>query len=296
MPRALSPLLRRSAGLLPLLAALLSPSAQALDVDAGDYTALPAGTTLGLVYAQHASRDKLYAAGDKLPGRNGLDSDIGILRGVRYMEIGGKIVDPQFLLPFGKLKGKDDLSVLGSNSGVGYLILAATVWFNKPSDTTHFGITPFLILPTGQYDRNDPLSLGENRWRFVLQSGFITPVTDKLTLDLIGDVTVFGKNSDFGPAGQTLKQKPQVQLQSYLRYAVVPGGDLRLGWSHTSGGETRVDGVDRNDRLSSQKVQFGGSYFVRPTTQLTLTLGRDLSVRQGFKEESRVNLRLLQVF
>ena len=32
-------------------------------------------------------------------------------------------------------------------------------------DKEHFGITPFVWLPTGQYSRNDPLSLGENRWR-----------------------------------------------------------------------------------------------------------------------------------
>jgi hypothetical protein len=40
----------------------------------------------------------------------------------------------------------------------------------------------------------------------------------------------------------------------------------------------------------------GGSYFVTPKAQLLATLGRDLSVENGFKEESRVNLRLLYVF
>lgn len=288
---------RRWARVLVLIAAAAAATgAKAVDVDAGDYTALPAGTNLGLVYYQHAERNKLYSGGNQVPINPKLDSDVGILRGVHYTEIGGLIVDPQFLLPFGKLKAKGDISALGSNSGVADLILAATVWFNKPTDKTHFGITPFLFLPTGQYDRNDPLSLGENRWKFALQAGYITPVSDKLTLDLVADVQLHGKNDEFGAAGQTMKQKPQYQFQGFLRYSLSPATDLRFGLSHVSGGETEVDGVDQGNRLSNSKFQIGAAHFVGPTTQLLATYGRDLSVRNGFKESNRINLRVLQIF
>jgi len=47
---------------------------------------------------------------------------------------------------------------------------------------------------------------------------------------------------------------------------------------------------------STTKVSFGGAVFVAPKTQLLATVGRDLHVRQGFKENARINLRLLQVF
>lgn len=279
-----------------VVVAAAATGANAVDVDAGDYTALPAGTNLGLVYYQHAERNKLYSSGNQVPIDPKLVSDVGILRGVHYTEIGGHIVDPQFLLPFGKLRAKGDISALGSNSGVGDLILAATVWFNKPTDKTHFGITPFLFLPTGQYDRNDPLSLGENRWKFALQAGFITPVSDKLTLDLAADVQLHGKNDEFGAAGQTMKQKPQYQLQGFLRYSLSPATDLRFGLSHISGGETEVDDVDQGNRLSNSKFQIGTAHFIGPTTQLLATYGQDISVRNGFKESSRINLRVLQIF
>lgn len=188
-------------------ATLLALPAHAIDVDAGDYTALPAGTSLGLVYYQHATRDKLYAGGNQVAINPKLTSDIGIVRGVHFMEIGGYIVDPQFLLPFGKLSAKNDIAALGSNSGVGDLLLAATVWLTKPGDKTHFGITPFISAPTGQYDRNDPLSLGENRWKYALQAGFITPLADKVMLDLAADVQIHGKNKDFGASSATMEQK-----------------------------------------------------------------------------------------
>lgn len=271
--------------------------AHAVDVDAGDYTALPAGTNLALVYYQQATRDALYASGKRVPIDAGLDSQVGILRGVHFTEIGGYIVDPQFLLPFGRLESKDDLSPMGSASGVGDLILAATVWLvNRPDSGTYFGITPFLYLPTGEYDRKDALNLGENRWKFALQAGFITKLSENFTLDLVGDVTVYGDNDKFGAAGVTMKQDPAYQVQGFLRYHLSPGLDLRAGVSHSFGGETRVAGVDQHDRLETTKATLGSAWFVTPSVQLMFNYGRDLSVRSGLREDNRFNLRLLKVF
>jgi hypothetical protein len=49
---------------------------------------------------------------------------LGILRYVRFIEVGDWIVDPQFLLPFAKQKmnGADDIS------GVGDLIVGGIAW------------------------------------------------------------------------------------------------------------------------------------------------------------------------
>lgn len=279
------------------LGTLFASSASAFDVDAGDYTALPAGTTLAAVYFQHASRDALYANGDKLPGSNRLDSDVGILRGVHYMNVGGFIIDPQFLLPFGSLKGKDSLAALGQESGFGDLILATTLWLvNKPERSTYFGITPFLQLPTGDYDKNRALNLGENRWRLTLQGGYITPLADKLLLDVIGDVTVYGKNDDFGPSGAKMTQKAQYQLQTYLRYNLTPSWDVRLGLSYVAGGETEIDNVAQNNRQRTSKFTVGSGYFITPTLQFLANYGRDISVENTFREDNRFNLRLLTLF
>jgi hypothetical protein len=287
---------RSTAALVTIAAATLAATpAHAVDVDAGDYLTLPAGTTLGLVYFQHATRNKLYNNGNQVPINARLDSQVGILRGVWNIELGGLIMAPQFLLPAGRLKGKNDTAALGSESGVGDLILALPIWLTKPTDKQHFGIASYLFLPTGQYDRSQALNLGENRWKYTLQAGYITPVADKLLLDLIGDVTLFGKNDEVG-VSSTLKQKPLFQLQGYLRYAIAPGADLRVGLSHTTGGETKVDGASQDDRTATTKMQFGGSMFFGAKTQLVATYGRDLKTREGFKENNRINLRLLQIF
>lgn len=277
----------------------LAPTVHALDVDPGDYTALPAGTNLAIVYYQHATRDKLYSQGNKVPINPGLDSDVGLLRMVHFMEAGGYIIDPQFILPFGRLKAKDDIAALGKGSGIGDLLVGGTIWFNQPGAKTHFGITPFISLPTGEYDRNKALNLGENRWKFILNAGYITEIAPGWNWDVIGDVTIFGKNDDVndGLGGVTdLKQKPTYQFQTYLRYNLSPALDLRGGLSHLFGGETKVGGVNQDNRLATTKFNFGAAYFVAPTTQLLATWGRDLKVKEGFKVNSEIHLRLLQIF
>ena len=282
---------------LALTVAMASPAALALDVDAGDYTALPPGTNLFLAYSQFAQRDALYANGSKQRIDAGLDSSVGILRGVHFTSIGGYTVDPQFLLPFGKLEANDDLAMLGDSSGVGDLILAATVWLvNDANSNRYFGITPFVYVPIGDYDRNDALNLGENRWKFTLQAGYITGLGEQLSLDLIGDVTLYGQNDDYGAARAELEQDPSFQAQTHLRYSVQPNWDLRAGVSYSIGGETEIEGIAQDDEARVWKMTIGTAWFPAPTWQVMANYGRDLSVENGFKEAHRVNLRLLKVF
>ncbi|MFL8991058.1 MULTISPECIES: transporter [Pseudomonas] len=281
-----------------LAMAMLAGNAQAVDVDAGEYAAaLPAGSNIGLLYLQHAQRRSLYSDGHKVAVKAGLDSDIGILRVANYQQLGDYTVNSQFLLPFGRLEGTRDNDSLGQTSGVGDLILASTLWLvNDPAKNRYWGIAPYLYVPTGNYDRNDALNLGENRWKLILQTGYVTGLTEKLSLDLTADVTLFGKNDDFSSQGLTLRQKPQWQAQTYLRYAVTPKLSVHVGASQLWGGETRLDGQDQNDEPDTSKFRVGGSYWLTPAFQALVNYGQDVSVDNGFKEKQRVNLRLLWVF
>lgn len=279
------------------LAATLASPARALDVDAGDYTALPPGTNLGLLYYQHAERKRLYDDGDATLKNARLDSDVGILRGVHYTQIGGYTVDPQFLLPFGRLETGGQIEALGNDSGMGDLILAATVWLhNDPENKRYFGITPFVWLPTGSYDHKHSVNLGENRWKAALQAGYITPLAERVTLDLVGDVTWYGDNDELGAAKATLEQAVSYQLQTHLRYHLTPATHLGFLYSHTWGGETKVDGVKQHDRIDTGKIAVSVGHFFTPAVQGLVALGRDVTVENGFKEDWRLNLRVLKVF
>jgi hypothetical protein len=289
----------RSAKIVPaavlLAAAAFAPLAHAINVDAGDFEVAPPGTNVFLLYYQHAVSNDSYAQGIRTPGDPRLTTDIGILRAVHYMQLGSFIAAPQVLLPFGRLDAGRDISELGSQTGTGDMILAFPVWFNQPGATSQFSIAPYLILPTGQYSRFDALNVGTNHSAFDLQAGYVQSLTDKISFDLVGDVQWNGSNTNYGSANQTLKQHNLYNLQTFLRYKFMPGADVRIGLQHVSGGTDYVDGISQNDRQSTNKIQFGGSYFFSPKQQITVTYGRDMSVQNGFKEANRLNLRFLQL-
>jgi hypothetical protein len=282
-----------------LLGALLSwgRPAQALDLDAGDYVPAAADTTLGLLYLQYAERDHLYRDGDKQTGSAGLDSQIGILRLVHYTDLGGYRIAPQILLPFGRLDGRHDGGTLGDSSGLADPILAMPIWLlNQPQRRRFFGITPYLFIPVGSYNNDRALNLGENRWKFNLQAGYVTGLGDKLALDLAADVTFYGRNHSYGAHKWSHRQKPSYQYQGFLRYPLRDNLDLRVGLSHQTGGENRMEQSWLDDSQRSSKWSAGFAWFFLPGTQLAATVGRDIAVEHGFREDSRLNIRLLQVF
>jgi len=289
----------RLACLMPLLFSLFAAAtpAHAIDVEAGDYTAAPAGTTLGLLYMQHAEREDLYASGSKTPGNGKFRSDVGILRFIHFMELGGYIIDPQILIPFGNLRGSGDFSSLGSNGGFADPVLAATLWtINDPVNRRYLGITPFLYVPIGNYDRGEALNMGENRWRYALQLGYIQGIGDKFTVDLLGDVTFHGDNTDYGSAGATMKQDPTYQFQAFGRYHIRPDLDFRVGVARSWVGKVKVDGVETTGQAMVTKFSVGFGYQIVPRTQLLFVYGRDIDVTDGFKEKNRLNLRVGYAF
>lgn len=160
-----------------------------------------------------------------------------------------------------------------------------------------FRYHPVSICPLLLGKINDrALNLGENRWKFSLQAGYVRGLTENLSLDLAADVTLYGENSDFGPEGADLDQDPLYQLQGFLRYNLTPTWDIRGGLSYELGGETKIDGQRQSDEIDTLSGTLGTAFFINPTLQLVADYGRDLSVDNGLKEDHRVNLRLMKVY
>ncbi|MEN5139487.1 transporter [Pseudomonas juntendi] len=277
---------------------LLSEGASAIDIDAGDYTAAPAGTNVGLLYMQHSESKKLYSDGHDVSGDGRLRTDVGILRAIHFMDVKGYIIDPQILLPFGNLKATGDYgSTLGANAGVGDPILAATVWTsNDPVNRRYFGITPFIYVPVGSYDHNEALNMGENRWRYALQAGYIHGLGSKFTVDLAADVTAYGANDEYGPQKLKMEQDPTYQVQAFGRYHVSPALDLRVGIAHSWIGAVDVDGNQATGQATETKFTAGVGYQLDPRLHLMALYGRDINVSDGFKEQNRINLRVAVAF
>lgn len=283
-----------------LVAGLLSTGAHAAEIatDPGDYTPLPAGTSLGILYGQYATRDRLYADGDQVSIDAGLDTTIGLARFVHYIDVGGVIVDPQMIVPFGEVELTEPFGPLEptSGSGVGDPIIGATAWVvNAPETQQWLGLSAFVSVPLGRYDADrGPVNVGENRWKGIFQAGYTKHLTTKIVMDLIGEYSIYGDNDDF--LGLRRKQDDAQSLQSHLRYLLLSNSHVALSYYHSFGGETTLDGMDQDDKVNTNRWLATYATFVDPTTQFQIQAGRDIHVENGFEENVRVNLRILKAF
>ncbi|NCE88257.1 transporter [Pseudomonas sp. Q1] len=282
---------------LSLAALLPSLCAHAVEVAPGDYEQLPADATLGLLYYQHSTTNSAYAQGHKISSDFNLTSDVGILRLLHVYQLSERLtVSPQLLLPFGHVSSGGDASALGNTSGVGDLILTAPLKYTLNDAKDVLGATAYLYVPSGNYDKNDALNLGENRWKVDLQAAYIKHFSEKWAVDLVGDAIWYGDNNDFGANSARREQDVSYETQLMGRYMPDPTTALAIGFGHNWGGETQVAGVNQDDKMQTTNFRVTATKFVTAKDQFQLQLGRDLSVENGPKENFRMNLRYARVF
>jgi hypothetical protein len=129
-----------------------------------------------------------------------------------------------------------------------------------------------LALPIGEYDDDQPLNIGQNRWygRFglpvVWQLGPWVPGR-RTTLEFLPAVWLFGNNTDY--VGQTLETDPMFQLDAHLTrdFTEHLWGSLDAAWY--SGGQATVDGV-QGEALDNIGLGLTLGYAVNDNLNLTL--------------------------
>lgn len=283
-------------GLLPLILLAFSITAQALEVEPDAVEMVPAGTTIGLMYLQHAQSNTLYIDGKKQAGSHRLTTDFSLFRVVHSFGLAEGINwDAQAVLPVGRVKASGDSSALGEASGAGFVMIGGPIKFRVNGNDILL-VGPYLFLPTGSYDHNRPLNIGENRWSTMFQLGYVKRLAPGWSANFIADAHFYGRNTDFGPARATLSQKPRYELQTALRYGVAPGTELALGAGWVTGGRTELDGVSQSDRLNTVYGRVTATHFLSRDMSVQLAVGRDLKVESGYKEAWRVNMRLALAF
>ncbi|POD18523.1 phenol degradation protein meta [Pseudomonas syringae pv. syringae] len=270
----------------------------ALEITAGDYEPLPVGMNALLVYAQHAESSDFYSNGHKVSDDFRLKTDVSLVRYIHSFALSNNaVIEPQFILPYGHLKAGGEANALGQTTGAGDLILGAPVkWTLATANKDVFSVAPYLYLPTGSYENDDTLNLGENRWRLLLQAAYIHHFNARWALDTAADVSWFNDNDDYGSGSDTLAQKTRYEYQAYLSYNVSPQTRFAVGGGHIDGGENRVGGVNQDDQLSTTYLRVSATHMLTPSIQVQAVLGRDVEVEEGFREKSRLNLRLAKLF
>jgi len=271
--------------------------ANAADAQPGDFIPAPAGTNLALMYYSYSDLSSyIDKNGNAIPNSE-LVTSVAIARYVRYFDLGGMIADINILQPFGgfpqaKLGGAE---LNAQAFGLGDTILVFTIWpVNDPKNNVYFGIATYLTLPTGNYDRDFAVNLSSNRWSVAIQPGLVVPLWDKWSMDLVGDITFYGDNSD-GAGGALIEQQPSMTALAWLKYSFSQSTVGSVGITHTYLGEQKFNYVSQGDS-STTAIRGAISQMLTPSSQVLLELSHDIDANNSFKKEIGALFRFTAIF
>ncbi len=189
--------------------------------------------------------------------------------------------------PGGSLAGNDRAS------GIGDTAAALAYWpYVNSQERRYLTLSGFLVAPTGKYDSNKLINLGQNRYSAALQMAYQAPLTDQLDLMVSADTQWFGENDDYRLTHQKFEQDLLYSAQLSLMYNINSTWMAALSLYHNQGGEGQLNGVDQNDKIDRKRYQLALSK-VMPTGKWIFQYGKDANTENGFIEERKAFLRYL---
>ncbi len=254
------------AGVAPLAHADVRP-------DPGDYTALPAGTSLLLGYAQLPRADEVYSKGRKVVSNLDLSLNAGIFRYVHFTRLGGYTIDPQIIVPF----GRQEIGLSGTrSSGLGDIIFGGTLWTIADAQRgEHLGWSVFVTAPTGG-NKNQGFAISNNRWAVDLQAGYIRKLGDHWTLDAIVETEFYQDQRD-----TRARKSPLLQLHGHLRYHLSGATYLAATYRHALGARETLHGATLANDKNNGTAMLTWASFIDKQWQVQLQYSKDLRIEEG---------------
>jgi hypothetical protein len=146
-----------------------------------------------------------------------------------------------------------------------------------------------LALPIGEYNSDQPLNVGQNRWYGRIGFPVIWQLGDwvpgrRTTLEFLPAVWMFGDNTDY--VGQTLKTDPLFQLDAHLTRDFTESlwGAIDASWYN--GGRATVNGVP-GEKLNNIGVGLTLGYTVN--SNLNLTFGYKSTIGDSAPSDLRMD-------
>ncbi|MFN7571609.1 MAG: transporter [Betaproteobacteria bacterium] len=280
--------LRARAPALLCLSALTAPPALAQVPARFYWKSLADGNAVPLIFNSISGNTNPFDPAHIVsPGAN-FDGSLAIAGYARTFELFDRAAMAAILLPMGRVSG--DVTVAGktasqSASGFGDPMVEFNLNLIGPKaqktipDALRYepgfslDLLADLALPVGEYDSDQPLNVGQNRWYgrlgapVVWQLGPWVPGR-RTTLELLPAVWLFGDNNDY--LGRTLQTDPLFQLDVHLTrdFTERLWGAIDLAWYN--GGKASIDGV-AGEKLNNIGLGFTLGYQV--DSNLNLTFG-----------------------
>jgi hypothetical protein len=265
--------------------------AHAQELDPRAYQPAPIGINAVILGYTHSSGDVLFDP--SFPVKDVQASlNLGSLGYYHTFGLFGRFSNVTFGMPYaeGHLTGTlEDERAQIYRSGLGDL--RARISFNlagtpaaKPADfikhlkQTNIGISLATSMPTGQYDPNKVINIGQNRWAFKPEVG-LSRVSSRWQFDAYAGVWLFMKNDNFLHKTQT--QDPIASFQFHLSYNIRPNFWMGVNTNFYSGGRTTLDGVVSPVKQNNSRMGATISLPVATKQSIKVSISRGVLTTRG---------------
>ena len=153
-----------------------------------------------------------------------------------------------------------------------------------------------LALPVGEYDSDQSLNIGQNRWYgrvgmpVVWQLGQWVPGR-RTTLELLPSVWFYGDNTDF--QGKTLETDPSFQLDAHLTRDLTEHFWGSIDGVYYKGGKSSIDGTSSGSSLNNLGVGLTLGYQINDN--LNLTVGYKSTVNDSADDDLKMDVFMVSL-
>jgi hypothetical protein len=217
-----------------------------------------------------------------------VDANVAIVGYARMLPLFDRTLTLAVLQPMGRISGETTVAGLTYNqaaTGFGDPMIEAGINLIGPKAIRNIpdllryepklslDVIVDLAFPIGEYDSDQALNLGQNRWYgrvgtpVVWQIGSWVPGR-RTTIEALPSVWFFSDNNDY--VGQTLRTDPMFQVEAHLTRDFTEHFWGSLDSTYVAGGKSTVNGVG-GDSLNNLGVGLTLGYQI--TDNLSLTAG-----------------------
>ena len=268
----------------------------AIDIPPGQAIAPPPGKSAIRFEMNSVKFDDKYLKGEAL--NTGSELELNSL-GVQYSRslmiknrLAGFYLNSAvgLALPGGSITAQSDVTGMTDSAA------ALVTWLHADREKGRYAVLgTFVIAPTGDYDSNRAINLGQNRFAGGFQLGYHTRLASDWDVMTTANVMLSGKNDDFGLMHQTYEQDPLYSMQFTLMHHIDPSITASATYYVYHGGAGQLDGVDMDNDISRNRYEMVLSKRVR-SAKYFLYFGKDANTENGFIEDRRLSLRYQHYF
>jgi hypothetical protein len=220
------------------------------------------------------------------PGAD-FDATVAMMGYAKMFALGDRSAMAAIILPMGRISGDVAAGVFSASqsaSGFGDPMLEFAVNIIGPKaqrsipDVLRYepgfsvDLLADLALPIGEYDDDQSLNIGQNRWYGRIGAPIVWQLGDwvpgrRTTLEFLPAVWLFGDNTDF--MGQRLETDPLFQLDAHLTRDFTEHFWGALDFSWYSGGKASINGVS-GEKLNNVGIGLTLGYQVNENLNVTV--------------------------